>query len=74
MLNCETNTRAMERRILRVFSRSIGQRHDVSADFEHGQWFVTCLLCGGQWSVCDSNAEGGFDFERITEGDGFCDE
>jgi hypothetical protein len=77
MLRCETNTRAMERRILRAarvrlarHASSLGPRR-FSAAFEHGQWWVTDLTSGAQWSVVDCvGAEGEyFDFERVSQGD-----
>lgn len=43
---------------------------NVQFDFEHGQWHVTCLPCGRQWSVNDT--ESGFSFEEISHGDGYC--
>jgi len=39
----------------------------LQIDFEHGQWFITHLPTGAQWSVNDSSD--GFDFEQISEGD-----
>jgi hypothetical protein len=71
MLKTETNTAEMEDRILGAF-RKRRPVCDVQLDFEHGQWWVTALGTGTQWSVVD--AEGGasvdgFDFEIVTEGD-----
>lgn len=75
------NTPKMEKRILDAADASseVGSLHSTSltADFEHGRWFVTCLPCGAQWSVVDAvggRSVDGFDFERITEGDGSCEE
>jgi hypothetical protein len=36
-------------------------------DFEHGQWWVTELGTGRQWSVVDTS--NGFDFEIVSVGD-----
>lgn len=75
MLNTETNTLAMERRI-RSAARHAGLGCRLSADYEHGQWWITNLDNGGQWSVCDADgsaAQGVFDgfcFEEITAQDG----
>jgi hypothetical protein len=70
-LKTETNTPAMERRVLKAAREVLGRR-GLTADFEHGQWWVTHRLSGAQWSVVD--AEGGravlgLDFERVTEGE-----
>lgn len=67
MLKCETNSPEIEKEICEQFQEEMGQHKRVQADFEHGQWFVTCVDCGAQWSVNDSSD--GFDFEEITEGD-----
>lgn len=51
--------------------------HDATADFEHGQLWITCGACGGQWSVCDAtggDSVDGFSFERVSDGDDDCDE
>lgn len=74
MLKTETNTRTMERRILTAARRSLfpGRRPRLAADFEHGQWWVTNLDSGAQWSVVDAAGPGtvdGFDFEQITQGE-----
>lgn len=77
MLNTETNTPAMEARVLEAFELSpyCGGgpfAHTPCADFEHGQWWITCIGCGAQWSVCDAEggpAVDGFDFEQVTEGE-----
>lgn len=71
MLNTETNTPTMERRILRAARAHLGHRR-LEADFEHGQWWITDCRTGAQWSVCDATGPGsteGFDFEQVTEGD-----
>lgn len=75
-LKTETNTPEMAARIESAFGASNYAFHkgpDVT--FEHGQHYVCCTTCGAQYSVVD--AEGGpsvdgFDFEEITEGDGYC--
>jgi len=71
MLKTETNTRTMERRVLRAGRERFGRRSVRAADFEHGQWWVT-LRDYSQWSVVDAEggpAIGGFDFEQVTRGD-----
>ena len=72
MLQTETQTVAMERRVYHAARTMLGTRRSLRADFEHGQWWITDRTTGAQWSVID--AEGaqsvdGFDFERVTEGD-----
>ena len=71
MLNTETNTKAMEARVLRAAHHVLRLRKLV-ADFEHGQWWVTNLESGAQWSVVDCETADGvfyFDFEKVTEGE-----
>ena len=65
------NPKTNPRRILRAARAILGRRR-LSAHFEHGQWWVTELHTGAQWSVAD--AEGnpsvdGFDFEQVTPGE-----
>lgn len=81
MLKTETNTLVMEGRVTAAAGRaektSAHPGPSLVADFEHGQWWVTCNVCGAQWSVVDAEggtAVDGFFFERVTEGDGFCEE
>jgi len=48
----------------------LGER--LSANYEHGQWWITDFDTGAQWSVVDcwSGAVGDyFGFEQVTEGD-----
>lgn len=71
MLNCETNTAAMARRVSGAARKSLKLRV-LQTDFEHGQWWVTDLRSDAQWSVNDAEGAGtvnGFDFEQVTEGD-----
>lgn len=72
MLNCETNTPAMERRVLKAARARLGRRgRRMAAHFEHGQWWVTELQTGAQWSVVDCEGPAGFyfDFEQVSRGD-----
>lgn len=44
---------------------------ELQADYEHGQWWITHLITGAQWSACDAvaaDAVDGFIFEQVTEG------
>lgn len=80
MLRCENPSAAVETTVLSAARSCFGDLHEgetLSADFEHGQWWITCVPCGAQWSVNDASGPGsfaGFDFERVTHGDGSCEE
>lgn len=64
----EQNTRRVERLVLRAAKRRFHRRY-IDATFEHGQWWVTIMATGAQYSVCDSTDPGGFEFEEVTRGD-----
>ena len=69
-LMTETDTPAMHNRVLRVARRRFGA--NVQADFEHGQWWVTVLGTGAQYSVIDCQTAEGvdyLDFEQVSAGD-----
>jgi len=66
-LMTETNTPAMEKRVLHDARVVLGKRN-LQADFEHGQWWVTHVPSGAQWAVNDTNI-GLFDFEQVYQGD-----
>lgn len=73
-LKTEIDTPAMGDRVLEAFevSRYARRGHRYNSDFEHGQWWITSLTTGAQWSVVDATGYGsvdGFDFERVTEGE-----
>jgi hypothetical protein len=71
-LKTETNTPAMEKKVAAAFRESKHAVSKYSTDFEHGQWWVTAMDSGRQWSVVDAEGPGsvhGFDFEVVTEGD-----
>ncbi len=65
MLNCETNTVEMARRVSGAARKQLKLRR-LQTDFEHGQWCVTDLRSGAQWSANDTVY--GFDFEQVTDG------
>ena len=70
MLKTEQNTPAMMHRVLKA-ARTRFPRRVLSADFEHGQWWII-LKNGAQYSVVDAEggpAINGFDFEQVSEGD-----
>lgn len=68
----ETNTPTVYRRVLRVAHLRFGLRTRLQADFEHGQWWITLLDSGAQYSVVDCQTQDGFeylDFEQVSEGE-----
>lgn len=76
-LKTKTNTPAMGKRVIRAARYRLGThgpygRSDYQADFEHGQWWVTDLRSGAQWSVVDCQTQDGIDyldFEQVSQGD-----
>lgn len=78
-LKTEINTRTMGKRVIRAARIALCHRRKlhgaIQADFEHGQWWITFLGTGAQWSVCDADGTAdngvvdGFCFEQVTEGD-----
>lgn len=72
-LMTETHTKLMEKRVLRAarFRLGQGRKRRFQADFEHGQWWVTDLDSGAQWSVVDCQRDGidYLDFEEVTRGE-----
>ena len=73
LLDCERNTPEMADRVLAAACAALNMGSDeAQVDFEHGQWWVTKLATGRQWSVCDAEGPGtcdGFCFEVVSEGD-----
>jgi predicted cupin superfamily sugar epimerase len=70
-LMTETNTVKMERRVLRAARAKFGRKR-FQANFEHGQWWLTILGTGAQYSVVDCQTQAGvdyLDFEQVTAGD-----
>lgn len=83
-LRSTINTPGMARRVRAAFNRSryrlrppdygerqVLHRRRIQVDYEHGQWWVTDLDTGAQWSVVDVGTPFGdaFDFEQVTRGD-----
>ena len=67
-LKSEQNTNVAREAILKASRARFGVRK-IQADYEHGQWWITELGTGAQWSVCDASGPGsvqGFDFEQVT--------
>jgi hypothetical protein len=76
MLKTETNTPAMEARILREVNAQLVNPArsyvEFRAFFEHGQWWIEHLPSGAQWAVNDAETRDGeatFDFEQVTIGE-----
>lgn len=73
MVKAERNTKTMEKRVLAMARKMLGTRN-VSAFFEHGQWWVVNVKTGAQYSVVDAegpNTIDGFDLDQISDGDEF---
>ena len=69
---CTTNTPEIKMKVLSFANRDLSGEGRLQADFEHGQWYVTDVDSGAQWSVNDAEDKNGkffFFFEQITEGD-----
>ena len=76
MLKCE-NPKTNPQDIISEFKDSDeGLQHEsnIAADFDHGQWFITCLSCGAQWSVNDAEDRSGeyYQFDQVSSGDEYC--
>ncbi len=70
LLPSEVETPETGELVLADFKRQKPAHGGADAVFEHGHWWVSCRFCGGQWDAVD--AVEGFEFERVTEGDGTC--
>lgn len=69
MLKTERNTPTMQKRVMRAARKVISER-PLTADFEHGQWWVLAPLTGAAWSVIDClPGQDGFDFEQVSVGE-----
>ena len=71
MLNC-TNPAFDEQELLDLAADALPHLDvdDLQADYEHGQWWITHVPSGAQWSVHDCSGPAVFDFERVSDGDG----
>ncbi len=67
MLNTERNTPTMEKRVIRAAHVQLRKRN-LSAFFEHGQWWIEHRPSGAQWSASDCTP-GDFCFEQVTQGE-----
>lgn len=76
MLNCENPNTNYQDLVCEFEDTDEGLQHcgGFSADYEHGQWFITCLSCGAQWSVNDAEGRDGdyYQFDEISAGDEYC--
>jgi hypothetical protein len=77
MLKTETNTPEMQQRVESAAENALSLAHEnLSAVFEHGQWWIVCRDCDRQWSVVDASggdSVDGFGFEVVKEGDDYCE-
>jgi hypothetical protein len=69
-LQTEQNTREMELEVMSLDPDDGYEHESLSANFEHGQWWLMCDACGASWSVVDVNNDIGL--ERIDQGDNSC--
>lgn len=67
-----TNTIEVKQEIEAHFRDEFSQHSRPVANFEHDQWFVSCLDCGFTLSVHDVS-EDEFEFEELNVGDESCD-
>jgi predicted cupin superfamily sugar epimerase len=69
----EMNTPAIERRVRRAARVRLALAPAaIQTDFEHGQWWVTVLSTGAQYSVVDCQTAAGvdyLDFEQVSRGE-----
>ena len=76
MLKCENPKTNSQHTIEEFKDSDEGLQHEsnIAADFEHGQWFITCLSCGAQWSVNDAEGRNGeyYQFDLVSNGDEYC--
>ncbi len=73
----EINTSEISERIKAAANRVLGHHVRLLAIFEHDRLGITCLVCGGRWSVVD--AEGprsghGLKLMLTADGDRYCEE
>jgi len=69
MAKCESDFPEEEAEIEATFEAwdDLHRHPRTQINFEHEQWWVTCLHCGAQWSVVNTND--GYDFEEVTPSD-----
>ena len=74
-LRSEQNTPEMQFEVENLGHDVLYGEHDnLSAAFEHGQWWVLCGACGASWSVVDETNQRNSDLalEQIDTGDESC--
>lgn len=69
-LQTEQNTPEMQHEVMSLEPEDGREHENLSAAFEHGQWWLLCGACGASWSVVDVNDDLGL--ERIDQGDDSC--
>lgn len=71
VLRSTVDTPEMEQAVLSE-ARDTLERHNLTATFEHGHWWIEDKEDGAQWSVVDCETATGeeyFDFEQVTQGE-----
>lgn len=72
MLITSQNTTRARLRVQAAVHTARGMGRPLQFDYEHGQWWVTNVRTGAQWSAVDATpgVKGtGIDFEQITDED-----
>jgi hypothetical protein len=73
----EINTSEISEHIKAAANRLLGHHARLVATFEQGRVGITCLECGGQWTVADAegtDSRHGLDLTPTNNGDGYCEE
>jgi hypothetical protein len=73
----EINTSEISERIKAAANRLLGHHVGLVAIFEQGRLGISCLECGGRWTVVDAeglDSRHGLDLILTIDGDGYCEE
>jgi hypothetical protein len=71
----QISTSEISQRINATTNRLLGHHVGLSAIFEHSRLGVSCLVCGGRWTVVEGPCSGdGLELMLTTHGDGYCEE
>jgi hypothetical protein len=63
-LRCKIDNPAIIKEILQDFEVFDDFHDNPQVVYEHGQNWINCPVCGGQWAVADT--ADGFDFDEVT--------
>ena len=59
-----------EEELIGIAAGVLGREVDnLTAIYEHGQWWIEDADTGAQWSVCDTSGPDVFCFEQVTQGE-----